>query len=81
MNLRDKIRNFPTKHKEGFLREEIEELLKDFPTINRQAFDESLLGITCVEVGESDLITYHCDIEYAIHNGYRNDDLQFIYWD
>ena len=36
--IKDKVYNFKTKNKEGFVSSEIETLLKDYPDINRNKF-------------------------------------------
>ena len=45
--IREKVYNFKTKNKEGFVQSEIDTLLKDYPNINIDKFNSALRGITC----------------------------------
>ena len=76
--IREKIYNtvykFPTKYKEGFVKSEIETVLKEFPSVNMEKFDNALMGITC-QMKEGELVIYHCDIEHALRAGIENREL------
>jgi hypothetical protein len=37
-NIRKKVYNFKTKNKEGFIKSEIDSLLKDYPDINMDKY-------------------------------------------
>jgi len=78
MNIKDIVYNFPTKNKEGFIKEEIDEILKLFPNIDLVQFYDSMIGVTCIIDEYYNTITYHCDIEYAIYNGLRKNDINRI---
>ena len=80
MNLIEKIYNYPTKYKEGFINEEIENLLKEFPNIHKDKFNNALHGNTCM-MKEGKIISYHCDILSAIRCGLENRDLTIWEWD
>ena len=62
------IGSYKTKHQGGFTCKEIEQLLKKFPGIDRQKFDDALCGITCTMKNEETII-YHCDVEKALRCG------------
>lgn len=79
-NIKEKVYSFKTKYKEGFTNKEIEELLKDFPDINKDKFNNALRGITCM-VMNKEIITYHCDIELAIRCGTENRNPKSYEWD
>lgn len=78
--LKDKVYNFKTKHEIGFLREEVEELLKDYPKINVDKFYEATNGNT-VQVREGKVVEYHCDILLALVCGLENRDPHASEWD
>ncbi len=79
-NLKEKVYNYPTRYREGFTDSEIKTLLKDYPDINKDRFDDALKGITCL-VLENNVITYHCDIYYALLCGIENRKLFSWEWD
>lgn len=79
-DLKNKVYNFPTKHKEGFVQDEIDILLKDYPDINMNKFHNALMGITCMLIND-EIVTYHCDIEKALRCGIDNRDLRIWEWD
>lgn len=59
------VYNFKTKHKGGFLRSEVEQLLQNYPNIEMDKFADALTGVTCEVVGEESLF-YPNDIEKAL---------------
>jgi hypothetical protein len=79
-NIREKVYGFKTKHKEGFVRSEIDTLLKDYPNINMDKFNEALFGITCM-MKDNEMVIYHCDVEKALHCGIENRGLRVCEWD
>ena len=79
-NIREKIYNFKTKNKEGFVQSEIDMLLKDYPDINMNKFNSALRGITCMMV-DNETVIYHCDIEKALRCGIENRNLRTWEWD
>jgi hypothetical protein len=80
MNIKEKVYNYPTKHKEGFLQSEIEELLKEYPNIDMEKFNSSLWGNTCM-IKDDEMVQYHCDIEMALLCGIEKRDLRNYEWD
>lgn len=79
-NIRKKVYNFKTKNKEGFIQSEIDTLLKDYPNININKFNDALMGITCMMVND-EIVTYHSDIEKALRCGVENRNLRSWEWD
>jgi hypothetical protein len=78
--IEQKVLNYKTKHEEGFMDSEVEELLKEFPEINMEMFNEALWGNTCMVIDEK-IINYHCDIIKALRCGVENRKLRFEEWD
>ena len=76
----DIVYNYPTKYREGFTNSEIEEVLKNFPNLNRKFYDNTLYGTTCMMI-DNEMIVYHCDIENAIICGLRGTNIGGIKWD
>ena len=74
-NIREKVYNFKTKNKEGFIQSEIDTLLKDYPKINLDKFNNALMGNTCMMV-DDEIVMYHCDIEKALRCGVENRNLR-----
>lgn len=74
------VYEYPTKNKQGFIYEEIEELLKKYPKINRDKFNEAMWGNTCMMV-EGKLVMYHCDVFKALQCGIENRNLTLGEWD
>jgi hypothetical protein len=80
MNITEKVYNYPTKHKEGFVQSEIDALLKDFPNIDMEKFNDALMGNTCI-MKDNEIVQYHCDIEKAIICGIEKRNLRGYEWD
>ena len=74
------VKEFPTKNKEGFTAKEQEELLKLFPGINKEKYDNALWGVTCIMV-EDEIVIYHCDIITALRCGTENRNIRYYEWD
>jgi hypothetical protein len=74
------VYNYPTKYQMGFTNSEIQDLLKNFPNLNRQYYDNALFGTTCTMI-DGEMITYHCDIENAIICGLKGTNIGGIQWD
>lgn len=71
MTVEERVYNYPTKHKQGFVQSEILELLTNYPTINMKQFYNALTGNTCALI-DNEVVNYHCDIELAIRCGLEN---------
>lgn len=73
------IDNYPTKHKHGFIRSEIDTLLKKYK-INTTKFNTNLGMNTCMII-DGDIITYHSDIELALKCTLRGTKKNVFEWD
>ena len=85
LSLQEKIKmntvyNYKTKNKEGFVQSEINDLLKSYPDINMDKFNDSLYGITCMRI-DNETVIYHCDVEKALNCGIENRSLYINEWD
>lgn len=78
--IKQKIDNYNTKYKQGFINTEIEDILKEYPNINMDKFNNALMGISCMVINNETVI-FHCDIEKAIRCGIENRNLNFWEWD
>ena len=78
-NIKETVYNFKTKHKQGFIESEITLILKDYPNINMDKFNEALNGITAMRINNETVI-YHCDIEKALYCGIENRELRIDEW-
>ena len=76
----DIVFNYPTKYQMGFTNSEIEEVLKNFPNLNKEFYNNALFGTTYMII-DNENITYHCDIENAIVCGLKNTNIGGIKWD
>lgn len=79
-NIREKVYNFKTKNKEGFVQSEIDTLLEDYPNIDKDKFNSALMGITCMRINDETVI-YHCDIYKALRCGIEKRNLRSWEWD
>lgn len=68
------INKYKTKHKAGFVKSEIEDLLKNYPGIDMEKFNDALTGITCMGI-DNEMVIYHHDIEKAIRCGLEKRNL------
>ena len=79
-----KIKNtaysYPTKYKEGFTKSDIDGLLKEFPDINLEKFNDALRGITCIQI-DGEMVIYHCDIDLALRCGLENRNPTILEFD
>ena len=80
MDLEEIVYKYPTKYKEGFIVKEYQELLKKFPNINMDKFNNALCGITCMVI-DGQTISYHCDILTALRCGIEDRDMYLHEWD
>lgn len=78
--LSSKVHNFDTKNKEGFVQSEIDELLKDYPDINMDKFNDALMGITCMRI-DDEMVIYHVDILLALKCGIEDRNPTSTEWD
>jgi hypothetical protein len=69
MTITERVNTYPTKYKKGFIKSEIEELLKEYP-VNIDRFNDAMMGHTCAVIN-NEIIMYHCDVEMAIKYSVR----------
>ena len=74
------VYNYPTKYELGFTNSEIEDVLKKFPNINREYYENALMGVTVCMVND-EMITFSCDVENALICGLKKTDLVGVKWD
>lgn len=78
--LKDKVYSYPTKYPEGFIQSEIEELLKEFPTITLEDYN-SKLGVHTAMLINYEIITYHSDVLLGITCCLENREINSLEWD
>jgi len=69
-----KVYQFKRKNLEGFTSEELVELLKEFPSINMDKYNDAMLCHTCPMIN-GELVFYVYDVAAAIACGIENRDL------
>ena len=79
-NLKRKVYNFPTKHKEGFISNEIKVLLKEYSSVIGDRFFEAL-GVNTCRVIDGEIVTYHCDVLTALRCAIEDRDIRLSEWD
>lgn len=80
MTIKEKVYGYKTKYKEGFIQSEIDNLLKDYPNINMDKFNNALTGITCMII-DNQMVIYHCDIALALNCGIDKRNPRNNEWD
>ena len=89
VDLHKLVYEYPTKHKEGFLPDELKAIVtrfqrtdieNKFPKMNRKKFNDALTGITCV-IMEDQIVIYHCDVLKALKCGIEDRNIKFEEWD
>jgi hypothetical protein len=69
MSITERVNTYKTKYEYGFIKAEIEDLLKEYP-IDIERFNQSMMGHTCMLI-DNETIWYHCDIIKAIKYSIR----------
>jgi hypothetical protein len=69
MSITERVNTYKTKYEYGFIKAEIETLLKEYP-IDIERFNLSMMGHTCMLI-DNETIWYHCDIIKAIKYSIR----------
>jgi hypothetical protein len=59
------VSNYKTKHPKGFLKSEIDEILKSLPEIKIEKFNEAM-GVVTVGIIDNQTLYYRHDVELAI---------------
>ncbi len=75
MDLKKLVNEYPTKSEYGFTEVEQEELLKNFPNVNMEKYNNAMRGNTCMINDDQEIISYHCDVLKALYCGIENRDL------
>lgn len=70
-NIYDKLLNYKTKHNNGFINSEIEDLIKG-TDITIEDINNQLIGCTYMIDDDGEMITYNVDIYHALRNIIRN---------
>ena len=66
VNVEALINNYQSKHKEGFITEEIDHIINhNFPNIDVSKFDDELVG-SAIEVKDGDWINIKSDVLKAL---------------
>jgi hypothetical protein len=71
---------YPSKYKAGLLSSEIDELLKEFPGINMDKYNDAMMGHTC-SVIDGNLVMYRHDVALALRCGLENRSMRHDEWD
>lgn len=79
--LSDFVYNYSTKHTQGFIKSEMEEVLSKFPGINMEKYNSAMMGNTCMLDENDGIITYHCDLLTALRCGLENRDVKWFEFD
>ena len=74
------IYNYKTKYLEGFMPDELTNVLKKFPNINMSKYSNAMMGNTCI-MYEDKFCMYHCDVYNAIICGLEDRELTLEEWD
>ncbi len=79
--IEDRVYSYQTKDDRGFTSEEMVDLLKQFPKLKADKFDNAMRGNTCALNDKGQVLTYHCDIVRGIQCGLENRELKSWEWD
>jgi len=74
------VYTYPTKNKEGFTPLETAELLKLFPEMNMEKYNDAMMGNTGMII-DGEFITYPCDLFTAITCGVENRNMTSMEFD
>lgn len=80
VDIKKLVYEYPTKHKFGFMPDELKDIVSKFPKINMDKYNDAMMGNTCAMVDEK-LVIYHCDVLKALICGIENRDLRIDEWD
>jgi len=82
MNIKKIIDSFPRKHPNGFNPTELEEILKNFPKIDLEKFNDEISGDTYMKDDINNLpIRYTYDIHRAIDIAITVRPVSDVEWD
>jgi len=80
LTISELVNQFNTRFPDGFLPSEIEDILKNYPSIDRMKFDNSLEGVTCI-IRDNQNVYRHIDIELALYFSLGNNSSGNFEWD
>ena len=78
--LHDLVYDWPTRHKEGFMPDELKEIRDKFPQMDMDKWDDAMMGNTCM-MFEGQFCIYHCDVLVALRCGLEKRDQTLMEWD
>ncbi len=81
LSIKDNVLNFKTKNVQGFIESEVTTLLKEYPDINMDKFNDALMGVTGFITTDGDFLIYRDDIVLAITCGVENRNMKSYEWD
>jgi len=77
----ERVYGYKTKYPQGFIESEINDLLKDYPDIDMDKYNDAMMGNTCMISPDNQTIIYHCDIEKALLCGIEKRGLKWHEFD
>ena len=80
IDLQKLVYEYPTKHKAGFLPDELKDIVSKFPKIHMNKFNDAMMGNTCAMI-DNQLVIYPCDVLSALRCGTENRDQKIDEWD
>ena len=78
--LRDLVFTWPTRHKEGFMPDELRAIKEKFPQMNEEKFNSAMFGNTCT-MHEGEHCIYFIDVLTALRCGLENREMKPGEWD
>lgn len=79
-NLKEEVYEYPTKHKEGFTRTEMQTLLSKYPEANWFKFFHAFTGCTMSTI-DGEMIHYTTDVHTALKCAVYDRGLRQEEWD
>jgi len=80
-DLHSLVYDWPTKHKQGFIQSEIDELLSRFDNLHMDKWHDAMMGNTCMLDEEDGFITYHIDVLTALRCAIDNRKQTWLEFD
>jgi len=80
MTVYEKVHSFPTKLQGSFTQSEIDELLKQFGSVNMDKFNDAMMGNTGMFIG-GDAVVFRSDVLTALRCGLENRGIRSSEWD
>ncbi len=71
-DIRKLVNEFPSESEYGLTNSEIEQIISQLPvTFNRDRYNRSMDGHTCMMNDRGEIINYHCDIIQGLYAAFR----------